>query len=170
MPKGANNRKSATKGFFLFSEYTWYVRLCGGGEWKTNFNQSMFGSNGNLTSLDYRWHWIHFWDWNPIWKSSWLHSHWASLRWKHFLFRKWFSFHWKKSVRGQKFHKQFVAHSSFEFQIEYLNCSRPCTTHKAAGLDGIVGLVYTIHMERNGPGQSMQCCIPSQDLQLKDWQ
>ena len=76
----------------------------------------------------------------------------------------------KKSVRGQKFHKQFVAHSSFEFQIEYLNCSRPCTTHQAAGLDGIVGLVYTIRMERNGPGQSMQCCIPSQDLQLKDWQ
>ena len=79
----------------------------------------------------------------------------------------------KNSGRGQKFHKlegPFVADSSFEFQIEYLNCSRPCTTHQAAGLDGIVGLVYTIRMERNGPGQSMQCCIPSQDLQLKDWQ
>ena len=124
-----NNKKGATKGFSLFQSILGMWDCAAGGEWKTNFNQSMFGSNGNLTSLDYRWHWIHFWDWNPIWKSSWLHSHWASLRWKHFLFRKWFSFHWKKSVRGQKFHKQFVAHSSFEFQIEYLNCSRPCTTH-----------------------------------------
>ena len=55
-----NNKKGATKGFSLFQSILGMWDCAAGGEWKTNFNQSMFGSNGNLTSLDYRWHWIHF--------------------------------------------------------------------------------------------------------------
>ena len=135
-----------------------------GGEWKTNFNQSMFGSNGNLTSLDYRWHWIHFWDWNPIYGNLLDYIH-IERVWDEspFCFGNDLVFTEKFCARSKvpqticSWLFIWVSDWVFEFNKTLGNGPR---------WDRRFG------MEHYGPGhcpmdsQCMQCCIPSKDLKL----
>ena len=135
-----------------------------GGEWKTNFNQSMFGSNGNLTSLDYRWHWIHFWDWNHIYGNLLDYIH-IERVWDEspFCFGNDLVFTEKFCERSKvpqticSWLFIWVSDWVFEFNKTLGNGPR---------WDRRFG------MEHHGPGQCpmdsqcMQCCIPSKDLKL----
>ena len=124
----------------------------------------MFGSNGNLTSLDYRWHWIHFWDWNPIYGNLLDYIH-IERVWDEspFCFGNDLVFTEKFCERSKvpqticSWLFIWVSDWVFEFNKTLGNGPR---------WDRRFG------MEHHGPGhcpvdsQCMQCCIPSKDLKL----
>ena len=122
----------------------------------------MFGSNGNLTSLDYRWHWIHFWDWNPIYGNLLDYIH-IERVWDEsaFCFGNDLVFTEKFCARSKvpqticSWLFIWVSDWVFEFNKTLGNGPR---WDRRFGIDW-----NTVDLDS-------QCCTLSQDLKLKDWQ